>query len=162
MLGNMRAGGGGNRGWDGWMASLTQQIWVWANSRRWWNMEKPSTLQSMGSQSQTQLSDWTTNQFIHFSNWDGMKPSPSPVPALFMFHTRHTSLCCSLSRVWLLQHLKPTLWIYRNIPVCSLPPLNLWKETQCLLNFFGFQLFPPTSNSIPQKIPDPTHWIEWP
>ena len=30
----LRAGGdGGNRGWDGWMASLTQQAWIWANSR---------------------------------------------------------------------------------------------------------------------------------
>ena len=26
----------GNRGWGGWMASLTQWIWVWANSGRWW------------------------------------------------------------------------------------------------------------------------------
>ena len=25
-------GEGGHRGWDGWMASLTQHIWVWANS----------------------------------------------------------------------------------------------------------------------------------
>ena len=25
---------GGNRGWDGWMASPTQWTWVWANSRR--------------------------------------------------------------------------------------------------------------------------------
>ena len=32
----LRAGGeGGDRGWDGWMASLTQWIWVWANSGRW-------------------------------------------------------------------------------------------------------------------------------
>ena len=31
----LRAGGkGGNRGWDGWMASLTQWTWVWANSKR--------------------------------------------------------------------------------------------------------------------------------
>ena len=31
----LRAGGeGGNREWDGWMASLTQWTWVWANSRR--------------------------------------------------------------------------------------------------------------------------------
>ena len=31
----LRAGGvGGDRGWDGWMASLTQWAWVWANSRR--------------------------------------------------------------------------------------------------------------------------------
>ena len=31
----LRAGGERDaRGWDGWMASLTQQTWVWANSRR--------------------------------------------------------------------------------------------------------------------------------
>ena len=33
MLGKIEAGGEGNdRGWDGWMASLTQWTWVWANS----------------------------------------------------------------------------------------------------------------------------------
>ena len=26
----------GNRGWDGWMASLTQGTGVWASSGRWW------------------------------------------------------------------------------------------------------------------------------
>ena len=32
----LRAGGeGGSRGWDGWMASPTQRIWVWANAGRW-------------------------------------------------------------------------------------------------------------------------------
>ena len=25
-----------DRGWDGWMASLTQWTWVWVNSRSWW------------------------------------------------------------------------------------------------------------------------------
>ena len=31
----LKAGGeGGDRGWDGWMASLTQWTWVWANSGR--------------------------------------------------------------------------------------------------------------------------------
>jgi len=35
----LRAGGeGDNRGWDGWMASPTQWMWVWANSRRWWRI----------------------------------------------------------------------------------------------------------------------------
>ena len=29
-------GEGDNRGWDGWMASLTQWTWVWINSRSWW------------------------------------------------------------------------------------------------------------------------------
>ena len=33
----LRAGGeGDDRGWDGWMASLTQWTWVWVNSGSWW------------------------------------------------------------------------------------------------------------------------------
>ena len=47
----LKAGGeGDNRGWDGWMASLTQWTWIWANSGRWWRTGKPGVLQSMGSQ----------------------------------------------------------------------------------------------------------------
>ena len=42
------------------MASSTQWAWIWANSRRQWRIGKPGMLQSMGSQNQTQLSDWTT------------------------------------------------------------------------------------------------------
>ena len=30
----LRVGAGGNRGWDGWIASLTQWTWIWANFRR--------------------------------------------------------------------------------------------------------------------------------
>ena len=39
-----------DRGWDGWMASLTQWTWVWASSRSWWWTGKPGMLQFMGSQ----------------------------------------------------------------------------------------------------------------
>ena len=49
----------GTTGRDSWMASLTQWTWVWASSRSWWWTGKPGMLQSMGSQSQTRLSDWT-------------------------------------------------------------------------------------------------------
>ena len=41
---------GFDRGWDGWMASLTQWTWVWASSGSWWWTGKPGVLQSMGSQ----------------------------------------------------------------------------------------------------------------
>ena len=45
------AGGeGDNRGWDGWMASPTQWMWVWVNSRRWWWTGRPGMLRFMGSQ----------------------------------------------------------------------------------------------------------------
>ena len=33
--------------WDGWMVSLTQWTWVWANSGRCWRTGKPSMLPSM-------------------------------------------------------------------------------------------------------------------
>ena len=47
----LKAGGeGGSRGWDGWMATSTQWIWVWANSRRWWRTGEPGVLQLMGLQ----------------------------------------------------------------------------------------------------------------
>ena len=41
----LKAGGeGANRGWDGWMASLTQWTWAWASSGRWWRTGKPGVL----------------------------------------------------------------------------------------------------------------------
>ena len=55
----LKAGGkGDNRGWDGWMASLTRWRWVWASSGSWWWTGKPGVLQSMGSQ--TVRHDWVT------------------------------------------------------------------------------------------------------
>ena len=42
-------GEGGNRGWDGWMASPMQGTWTWTNSRRWWGTGKPGMLQFMRS-----------------------------------------------------------------------------------------------------------------
>ena len=45
------AGGeGDNRGWDGWMASLTRWTWVWVNSGSWWWTGRPGVLRFMGSQ----------------------------------------------------------------------------------------------------------------
>jgi len=45
------AGGeGDDRGWDGWMASLTQWTWVSVNSRSWWWTARPGMLRFMGSQ----------------------------------------------------------------------------------------------------------------
>ena len=49
-------GEGNDRGWDGWMASLTQWTWVWVNSRSWWWTGRPGLLQSMGLQRVGQ--DW--------------------------------------------------------------------------------------------------------
>ena len=45
----LRAGGeGDDRGWDGWMVSLTRWTWVWVNSGSWWWTRRPGVLQFMG------------------------------------------------------------------------------------------------------------------
>ena len=54
-------GAGGDeddRGWDGWMASLTQWTWVWVNSGNWWWIGRPGVLRFMRSQRVGH--DWTT------------------------------------------------------------------------------------------------------
>ena len=70
----LKAGGEwDNRGWGGWMAPPIRWTWVWASSRscRWTG--KPGMLQSMGSQSQTWLTNWTeliktvTARLLHYS-----------------------------------------------------------------------------------------------
>ena len=50
---------GDSRGWDGWMASPTRWTWVWASSGSWRRTGRPGALQSMGSQSWTQLNNST-------------------------------------------------------------------------------------------------------
>jgi len=56
------AGGeGDDRGWDGWMASLTQWMWVWVNSRSWWWTDREAWCAAIHevTKSQTLLSNWT-------------------------------------------------------------------------------------------------------
>ena len=48
------------RGWDGWMASLTQWTWVWATSKRWWRTGKHDVLHSMDLQ--IVKHDWVSEQ----------------------------------------------------------------------------------------------------
>ena len=57
---SLRKGGeGDDRGQVGRMASPTQWTWVWDSSRQLWRTGKPCVLQSMRSQNQARLSDWT-------------------------------------------------------------------------------------------------------
>ena len=62
-------GEGDDRGWDGWMASLTRWTWVWENSGSWWWTGRPSMLQFVGSQRVGH--DWVTElNWIRLSeNW---------------------------------------------------------------------------------------------
>ena len=93
----LRAGGeGGNRGWDGWMASLTQWTWVWVDSGSWWWTGRPGMLRFM--ESQRVGHDWATEL-----NWilDNMVPVlvpmlPGPRIRLDFFGTLGTIMLCDL------------------------------------------------------------------
>ena len=50
VLGKIEGRRRDDRGWDGWITSLTQRTWVWASSKRMWRTGKPGVLQSLGSQ----------------------------------------------------------------------------------------------------------------
>ena len=63
---------GDDRGWDGWMASLTWWTWVSVSSGNWWWRRKPGMLLSMGLQTvghdlATEL-NWSFHSFA-----EGMK-----------------------------------------------------------------------------------------
>ena len=58
-LEGLGAGGeGDDRGWDGWMASLTRWAWVWVNSGNWWWTGRSGVLRLMRSQRVGH--DWAT------------------------------------------------------------------------------------------------------
>ena len=60
------AGGeGGDRRWDGWMASPTQWTWVWVNSGSWWWTGRPGVLWFIGSQRVGH--DWVTD--LNWTDW---------------------------------------------------------------------------------------------
>ena len=60
----LRAGGeGDDRGWDGWMASLTQWTWIWVNSGSWWWTGSLGVCSSWGCKEseRTEWLNWTEN-----------------------------------------------------------------------------------------------------
>ena len=72
----LKAGGEGyERGWDGWIASLTQWTWVWVNSGSWWWIGRPGVLQSMEFQKSdmTDLLKNGTEQPLWRTEWRFLK-----------------------------------------------------------------------------------------
>ena len=100
MLVGLGAGGeGDDRGWDGWMASLTRWTWVWVNSESWWWTGRPGVLRFMGLQRVRH--DWVTDLI-----WSKL----SPIRAL-----NETFLCqfqLRLSNLQIKQKVPttPTIW----------------------------------------------------
>ena len=79
-----------DRGWDGWTASPTQWIWVWASSESWWWTGKPGMLQSMGAQ-----------RVGH--NWTTTNSNTASRPGLICLSVRLVTLTVYLPSVYPLQ-----------------------------------------------------------
>ena len=63
----LKAGGEGeDRGWDGWMASLTQWTWTWASSGSWWWTGKPGVCSPWGRKESDKIMglNWTDTKSI--------------------------------------------------------------------------------------------------
>ena len=90
MLGGIGAGGeGDDRGWDGWMASLTRWTWVWVNSGSWWWTGRPAAAAAAKS-----LQSWPTLcDPIHGS------PPGSPVSGILQARTLEW-VAISFSNAW--------------------------------------------------------------
>ena len=65
---------GDDRGWDGWIISLTRWTWAWVSFGSWWWTGKAGVLQSMGSQRFGH--DWETelNWTQPLSSWSLCAP----------------------------------------------------------------------------------------
>ena len=91
------AGGeGDDRGWDGWMASLTRWTWVWVNSRSWWWTQRPGVLRFMGSQRVGH--DWATE--LNWTEYTCFSAILSNHPTLPFSHRVQNSvlyICVSLA-----------------------------------------------------------------
>ena len=84
-----------DRGWDGWMASLTQWTWVWVNSRSWWWTGWPGMLQSVGLQKVE--NNWATElNWTYFSTIFLVTPS-FLLPGQLFLHS--TNICLSFKSV---------------------------------------------------------------
>ena len=76
----LEAGGGGDdRGWDGWMASLTLWAWIWVNSGSWWRTGRPGVLRFVGSWRVRH--DWATEL-----NWTELNGAKCLILAFFFLN----------------------------------------------------------------------------
>ena len=90
-------GEGDDRGWDGWMASLTRWTWVWVYSRSWWWTGRPGMLwfmelQRVGHHWVTKL-NWTELVLLSCSHFHRSKGSHILGELAFCFSRLTLALC---------------------------------------------------------------------
>ena len=119
---------GDDRGWDGWMASLTRRMWVWVNSGSWWWTGRPGVLWFMGSQRVRH--DWATEL-----NWHRLLTKTIFFPSgssPCLHYGGHRANKYSLSCGWIYEF----NWRRKGLQQCSglrTVVLTFWGTTVCTL-----------------------------
>ena len=111
----LRAGGEvGNRGWDGWMASLTQWTGVWVNSGRLWRTGV-LTCCSPGDHKESDMTEWLNNNNIENSRddkwgvtefWYRTESLDPPMPAFHYLWIFFFQLCEIIDSLYCLRQFK--------------------------------------------------------
>ena len=119
-----------HREWDGWMASLTQRTWVWANSGRQWRTRKPGVLQSLGSP-----------RVRHDSATEQQQPT-EPIRWYQLYkHSLASVYACNSSAIWIIcvaQHIQdPEISCHHRAPT-----RYLFKVTSNLSDASPTPLYP--------------------
>ena len=140
-----------DKGWDGWMASLTQWTWVWTSSGSWWLTGEPDVLQSTGSQRVGH--DWVTElnwtdtvkgfSIVNEAEVDAFLESPcffcdqTDVGNLMSGSSAFSKLSLHIRKFFVHILLKPSFKDFeRYLP-------GMWNECICAVvwTFFGIALF---------------------
>ena len=113
----LKVGGeGDDRGWDGWMASLTRWTWVWVISRSWWWTGNTGVLHSMGCK------ELNTTEQLNWAEFSSL---------LILYHSDIENAPCSNSRdIRLKKH--PMLKHFLLVSFSRKPP-GIWCEWNAVL-----------------------------
>ena len=90
MLGGIEGRRRDDRGWDGWMASLTRWTWVWANSGREWSQGSLACCSPWGCK------EWDTTYWLSNKMTVDKGKSPKLIEKLLKLMTNFRS-CLSLA-----------------------------------------------------------------
>ena len=128
------AGGeGDDRGWDGWMASLTRWMWGWVNSRSWWWTGRPGVLRFMGSQRVGH--DWATDLiWSEMLFWNScFFDDPADVVNLISGSSAFSKSSLNIWKFTVYILLKPGLENFEHYFA------SMWNECNCVVvwTFFG-------------------------
>ena len=146
------AGGeGDDRGWDGWMASLTQWAWVCVNSGSWWWTWRPVVLRFMGLQRVGH--DWTEMNWKIYKVRSSYETYNNLLVWLFKdsFWVKHSANLLGLVYAYCINQFRP-LGSSSNIYACRSEFSYLFYLSFCLILSIHINTYLVNSLYITQKV----------